>query len=108
MKQKNLKFWGHNCFSVETEDSVLLIDPWISSSGAFFGSWFQYPRNHHLIEDVLNLLRSKKNSFIFVTHEHQDHYDVNFLKLIPKNSKILIPNYSDKSLEMKCLILVNI
>lgn len=96
MKQKNLKFWGHNCFSVETEDSVLLIDPWISSSGAFFGSWFQYPRNHHLIEDVLNLLRSKKNSFIFVTHEHQDHYDVNFLKLIPKNSKILIPNYSDK------------
>lgn len=96
MNQKNLKFWGHNCFSVETEDSVLIIDPWFNKKGAFFGSWFQYPKNHHLEGEVLDLLRNKKNSFVFVTHEHQDHYDCNFLKKIPENSRIIVPNFLDK------------
>ena len=104
MKQKNLKFWGHNCFSVETDDSILITDPWLSEKGAFFGSWFQYPKNHHLIEDLLDLLNSKKKSFIFVTHEHQDHYDIDFLKLISENTKIIIPSYIDKRFrdEMSC------
>ena len=95
-QEKNLKFWGHNCFSIETDNSVLIIDPWFTEKGAFFGSWYQYPKNHHLKEDVLYFLERKKNAFIFVTHEHQDHYDDNFLQLIPENSKIIIPNYSDK------------
>ena len=60
MQQKNLKFWGHNCFSIETDDSILITDPWLSKNGAFFGSWFQYPKNHHLMEDVLDLLNTKK------------------------------------------------
>lgn len=96
MNQKNLKFWGHNCFSIETEDSVLIIDPWFNKKGAFFGSWFQYPKNHHLEEELLILLKNKNNSFVFVTHEHQDHYDCNFLKKIPENSRIIIPNFLDK------------
>lgn len=94
---KNLKFWGHNCFSVSTDHSVLLTDPWFSNSGAFFGSWFQYPKNHHLEEKVLNLLGTKNNSFIFISHEHQDHYDPNFLKRIPANTTIIIPKYADKN-----------
>lgn len=104
MKQKNLKFWGHNCFSVETDDSILITDPWISEKGAFFGSWFQYPKNHHFIKDVLDLLKSKENAFIFVTHEHQDHYDINFLNLISESTKIIIPSYIDKRFrnEMSC------
>ena len=39
-----LKYWGHNCFSVESKSSLLLIDPWFSDKGAFFSSWFQYPK----------------------------------------------------------------
>jgi UDP-MurNAc hydroxylase len=97
ISEKNLKFWGHNCFSITTEHSVLLIDPWFSNSGAFFGSWFQYPKNHHCEDKVLDLLESKKNSFIFISHEHQDHYDPNFLKRIPANATIIIPKYADKN-----------
>lgn len=97
MIEKNLKFWGHNCFTVESSESILLIDPWFSNSGAFFGSWFQYPKNHHLESDLLNYLESKMNNFVFISHEHQDHFDINFLKKLPNHTKYVIPNYQDKN-----------
>ena len=34
LKTQNLKYWGHNCFSVESNTSILLIDPWFSEKGA--------------------------------------------------------------------------
>lgn len=96
MKYINLKFWGHNCFSIESEDSVLLIDPWLSNSGAFFGSWFQYPKNHHLADNLIAYLKAKKNNFVFISHEHQDHFDIKFLERLPVNTQFLIPRYQDK------------
>ena len=102
IKNKNFKFWGHNCFSIETKNAILLIDPWFSKKGAFFGSWYQYPKNHSFRKDVLKLLAGKKAGYIFITHEHEDHFDTEFLKLIPKEIKIIIPNYEDK--EFKKLI----
>ena len=71
--EKNLKFWGHNCFSVTSDKVLLIIDPWFSKSGAFFGSWFQYPKNHHLKEEILKMIDLSEDAYIFITHEHQDH-----------------------------------
>tara|TARA_Y100001968_G_scaffold291883_1_gene296651 strand:- start:389 stop:1918 length:1530 start_codon:yes stop_codon:yes gene_type:complete len=96
VKIKDIKFWGHNCFSVSNKFTTLLIDPWFSNSGAFYSSWFQYPKNHHLKPSVLDLLSININSFIFISHEHQDHFDEDFLNDVPKNITIIIPNYLDK------------
>ena len=96
VKRGDFQFWGHNCFSVSNKFTTLLIDPWFSNSGAFCSSWFQYPKNHHLKDCVLDLLVKKKNSFIFISHEHQDHYDEDFLSCVPRNVKIIIPKYLDK------------
>ena len=71
--EKNLKFWGHNCFSIESNKTLLITDPWFSKSGAFFGSWFQYPKNHNLQDDILNLINIYDDVNIFISHEHQDH-----------------------------------
>ena len=98
-ENQNLKYWGHNCFSIESNTSILLIDPWFSKNGAFFSSWFQYPKNHFLKEKVLKLLSIKKNSYIFISHEHEDHYDEDFLKSIPAKTNIIIPNFLDKTLK---------
>tara|TARA_B110001450_G_C17661144_1_gene497283 strand:+ start:2008 stop:3609 length:1602 start_codon:yes stop_codon:yes gene_type:complete len=95
--KENLKFWGHNCFSVETEKSVLIIDPWFSQKGAFFGSWFQYPKNHHLRNNLLDIIEKKESSFIFVTHEHEDHFDIDFLRKLPLKTSFIIPSYEDKN-----------
>ena len=100
--EKNLKFWGHNCFSIVSDKTLLLIDPWFSKSGAFFGSWFQYPKNHHLQKKVLDMLEEFENSFIFISHEHQDHYDKDFLCNVKKNTTIIIPSYKDKSFKQDC------
>ena len=96
IKKNDFKFWGHNCFSITNGHTVLVIDPWFSNSGAFFGSWFQYPKNHQFANNILNLLEEAVKRYVFISHEHQDHYDEEFLTLLPKSVKVIIPNYSAK------------
>jgi UDP-MurNAc hydroxylase len=98
----NLNYWGHNCFSIIQNDSILLIDPWFSNSGAFFGSWYQYPKNHHLKSKVLRIISEFQKSYIFISHEHEDHFDEEFLELLPPSSEILIPKYRDKTFREIC------
>ena len=103
IKKNNFQFWGHNCFSVKSKNTALIIDPWFSESGAFFSSWFQYPKNHKFKKNVLELLTQGKKSYIFISHEHQDHYDEKFLSLVPKDTSIIIPNYMDKNFRNQVL-----
>ena len=90
----SLRFLGHNCFLVETETSCVLIDPWLSSTGAFYGSWFQYPANHHLSTTAVEALGSA-NSMIVLSHEHGDHFDREFLGSLPKGLRIAIAKFDD-------------
>jgi UDP-MurNAc hydroxylase len=94
-----LTFWGHNCFLVETETDALLIDPWLNDTGAFFGSWHQWPPNGHLRDEVINRCAGKALS-IFLTHEHQDHFDESTLALFAAHPRctVYIPAYKDKFL----------
>ena len=103
IKKNNFQFWGHNCFSVKSKNSALVIDPWFSESGAFYSSWFQYPKNHKFKKNVLELLIQSKKSFIFISHEHQDHFDEKFLSVVPKHTSIIIPNYMDKNFRNQVL-----
>ena len=43
-----LKFLGHAGFMYETNNEILLMDPWMSKEGAFDSSWYQFPSNHDL------------------------------------------------------------
>ena len=90
----SLRFLGHNCFLVETETSCVLIDPWLSSTGAFYGSWFQYPANHHLSTTAVEALGSA-NSMIVLSHEHGDHFDREFLGSLTKGLRIAIAKFED-------------
>lgn len=92
-------FCGHNCFLVETDSEALLIDPWLNDTGAFFGSWHQWPPNGHLRELVRQRCADKALS-IFVTHEHQDHFDKTTLEAFADHPRctVFIPDYKDKFL----------
>ena len=89
----NIEFLGHNCFLVTHNNTALIIDPWFSDQGAFFGSWMQYPINYHLKEVAKNKLKSFKNKYIFITHEHLDHFDLDFLESINFDFNMIIPKY---------------
>jgi UDP-MurNAc hydroxylase len=90
-------FYGHNCFVFNHDDTILITDPWFSKSGAFFGSWFQWPINHDFL-DILIKKTLNKNVFIYLSHEHQDHFDLDTLKKFSKKTSFIIPNYNDKFL----------
>jgi UDP-MurNAc hydroxylase len=93
-------FWGHNCFLIETNDEALLIDPWLNDTGAFFGSWHQWPPNGHLRDAVQQRCIEKKKLNIFLTHEHQDHFDKATLHVLSNHPQctVYIPAYKDKFL----------
>lgn len=89
-------YYGHNCFLFETDDAALLIDPWFSRDGAFFGSWFQYPSNHHLNDELMCRVKNKRLS-VFISHEHLDHFDIDFVRKI-NPSTVILPSYDDRYL----------
>lgn len=91
-----ITFLGHACFAIETDCTLLITDPWFTKDGAFNKSWFQYPYNHHLRDEVLKRCRSKE-SYIYVSHGHLDHFDINFLSDAAKHTKsFIIPSYKSK------------
>jgi UDP-MurNAc hydroxylase len=92
-------FWGHNCFLIERDNEALLIDPWLTDTGAFYGSWHQWPPNGHLRQTVLQRCAGKKLS-IYLTHEHQDHFDKATLREFARHRDctVFIPDYQDKFL----------
>jgi UDP-MurNAc hydroxylase len=95
--QTQLRFLGHNCFLIYNDETFLLIDPWLSNKGAFFGSWFQYPKNHHLRDEIIELSKTK-NGYVYFTHEHQDHFDLETLRLLSSDTTVIIPAYKDRFL----------
>jgi len=81
-----ITYLGHAGFLVETAQAIVVMDPWFSPEGAFDSAWFQYPRNHHLAGLVREKLKdSSKKRYLYVSHEHQDHFDRNFLRSLPEN-----------------------
>src|ERR1700733_12639732 len=91
-----ITYLGHAGFIAETDDVIVITDPWLSSTGAFDASWFQLPRNHHLAPLVYEKLRDQRRSiYIYISHEHQDHFDLAFLNSLPdRNFTLLSPEFS--------------
>ena len=93
-----IRYFGHNCFLIANPTTSLIIDPWFSREGAFFGSWYQYPLNHSLRSEAIEALKKSGKSFVYLTHEHQDHFDLECLKDVVIDSKFIVPNFKDKFL----------
>jgi UDP-MurNAc hydroxylase len=99
-EQMRITFLGHAGFLVETESAVLVADPWLSPSGAFDASWFQFPRNHHLAALVQEKLAdARKDRYLYISHEHKDHYDKSFLDSIQcRDFTIILPKFDRTAL----------
>ncbi len=90
-----LTYLGHAGYCLETSGAIVVMDPWLSPNGSFDSSWFQFPRNHHLADFVREKLAdSRKERFIYVSHEHRDHFDEEFLKSLKgKDFSFLVPRF---------------
>jgi len=95
-----ITFLGHAGFLVETESAVLVADPWLSPTGAFDAAWFQFPRNHHLAALVQEKLAdSSKARYLYISHEHKDHFDKPFLDSIQcRDLTVVLPKFDRPAL----------
>src|ERR1700754_1269596 len=91
-----ITYLGHAGFIAETDDVIVIMDPWLSPTGAFDSSWFQLPCNHHLSSLVYEKLRDPRRPiFLYISHEHQDHLDIEFLNSLPsRRFTLLLPAFS--------------
>ena len=98
-----ITYLGHAGFLIETQQAILVTDPWLSPEGAFDSAWFQYPCNHHLGSWVQQKLqRAEKQVFIYVSHEHRDHFDPAFLRTLPvRKITFLLPHFHRPALRLE-------
>jgi UDP-MurNAc hydroxylase len=82
-----ITFLGHAGLFIETAAGTVLCDPWFTP--AFFGSWFPFPRN-----DWLDRAAYCSPDFLYVSHEHRDHFDVETLRLVDKSATVLLPDFA--------------
>ena len=95
-----ITYLGHAGFIVETDAVIVITDPWLSPTGAFDASWFQLPCNHHLAPLVYEKLKDRNRViYLYISHEHQDHFDVAFLNSLPDRVfTLLVPEFSRSAL----------
>ena len=81
---------GHAGMLIETSGGSILCDPWFEP--AFFGSWFPFPRNDRLSNDLRH--RIEHADFLYVSHLHGDHHDEPWLtEHLRRDIPILLPGF---------------
>ncbi|MDH3728461.1 MAG: Rieske 2Fe-2S domain-containing protein, partial [Myxococcales bacterium] len=87
-----VRYIGHAGFEVRSQQgTTLLVDPWLSPHGAFLHSWFQFPQNHHLAEEVAEL--EAQDGLLYLSHHHRDHFDRDFLARLDKDTPLVVPRF---------------
>lgn len=74
MPRSELTWLGQASFLLESEETRILIDPWVS------------PHEGRLIPPPPLEIVAQRIDFVLVTHEHLDHLDVRFLRTLSEYS----------------------
>ena len=89
---------GHAGILIETEQASIVCDPWFQP--AFFASWFVFPRNDQLSDDLLR--RVHEADYLYISHLHSDHLDEAWLHDgICDDVTVLLPGFPSKELERR-------
>ena len=109
MTQKNskpvgaiIKHLGHAAIYIRNSATSLVVDPWFSEAGAFLASWHQFPEPTGVDLDEVRAV-----DYVVLSHEHLDHFDIEFIKTINPNASIVIPSFGNKYLLDSLSVLPN-
>lgn len=81
---------GHAGILIECAAGTILCDPWFEP--AFLGSWFVFPRNDQLPDELVKKLHSA--DFLYLSHLHGDHQDEAWLRNnLRREIPILLPDF---------------
>ena len=77
---------GHAGLQVSGAHTVGLVDPWFDTSGAYLGSWHQFPDNRHLATPAL-----LRPDWVVVTGDGDDRCDPTTLARIRPGTPTFVP-----------------
>jgi UDP-MurNAc hydroxylase len=80
----NLTFINHASYLVESEKSLLIVDPWVEG-GAFDNGWSLLDKSINNKTLVKYLAEINKPKYIWLSHEHSDHFSVPFIMLLKES-----------------------
>ena len=80
---------GHACILMESAGTRILMDPWLTDP-TYHGTWWHYPPLALGARDLPKL------DYLYVSHEHPDHFDPPTLRQLDKDVHVIIPNFARK------------
>lgn len=80
---------GHACILMESAGTRILMDPWLTDP-TYHGTWWHYPPLELGVRDLPKL------DYLYVSHEHPDHFDPPTLRQIDKDVHVIIANFKRK------------
>lgn len=84
-----ITYIGHAAILVETGGTRILMDPWLTDP-TYHGAWWHYPPLVHGVRDLPRL------DYLYISHEHPDHFDPPTLRQMDKSIPVLIANFKRK------------
>src|SRR5579862_140542 len=80
---------GHACMIVESGGTRILMDPWLTDP-TYHGTWWHYPPLRLGVRDLPRI------DYLYISHEHPDHFDPPTLRQLDKDVTVLIANFKRK------------
>ena len=89
MARNQFTFVNHASFMVQNDSAVLLVDPWVEGS-AFNQGWSLLDQSTSNAALVAQLNDSALPVFIWLSHEHPDHFSISFIKQLVAAARVRI------------------
>lgn len=70
------------------KSTILVTDPWFHEHSCYYGSW---SLTHEVPNDIKE--EALKTKYVFISHFHPDHLNLQTLKLFKSNSKIILAKH---------------
>ncbi|MDQ2819836.1 MAG: MBL fold metallo-hydrolase [Pseudomonadota bacterium] len=98
MARNQFTFVNHASFMVRNDNAVLLVDPWVEGS-AFNNGWSLLDRSTSNATLIAELNRMALPVFVWISHEHPDHFSIAFIKLLKADARVRVSFLYQRTLD---------
>jgi UDP-MurNAc hydroxylase len=85
----HITYLGHAAILLEAGGTRILMDPWLTDP-TYHGTWWHYPPLELGVRDLPRI------DYLYVSHEHPDHFDPPTLAQLDKSIHVVIAAYARK------------
>jgi nitrite reductase/ring-hydroxylating ferredoxin subunit len=90
--RSTITFLGHFGLDLRLGSTRVVCDPWLSTRGAYLGSWHQFPGNGHLVAADLHDAPT-----LFLSSPRPDHFDLETVAAFPKTIRVVVPAFPSRA-----------